>query len=89
MLLICILQHLCLPAVLEQLLLFLCAEPSEDLQDLVEDKEIAACAVAFVVNGTRRGIVPLCADVASLMRSKRRYLNILNYILCYQKVHLA
>jgi len=51
----------------------ICLEPPDDLQDLVEDKEIAACAVAFVVNGTRRGIVPLCADVASLMRSKRRY----------------
>jgi len=46
---------------------------SDELKDLVEDKEIAACAVAFVVNGTRKGIVPLCADVASLMRSKRRY----------------
>ena len=45
---------------------------SDKLKDLVEDKEIAACAVAFVVNSTRKGIVPLCADVASLMRSKRR-----------------
>jgi len=45
---------------------------SDELKDLVEDKEIAACAVAFVVNSTRKGIVPLCADVASLMRSKRR-----------------
>lgn len=46
--------------------------PSDELQDIVEDKEIAACAVAFVVNSTRKGIVPLCADVASLMRAKRR-----------------
>ena len=45
---------------------------SDELKDLVEDKEIAACAVAFVVNSTRKGIVPLCADVATLMRSKRR-----------------
>ena len=45
---------------------------SDELKDLVEDKEIAACAVAFVVNSMRKGIVPLCADVASLMRSKRR-----------------
>jgi len=45
---------------------------SDELKDLVEDKEIAACAVAFVVSSTRKGIVPLCADVASLMRSKRR-----------------
>ena len=39
---------------------------------LVEDKEIAARAVAFVVNSTRKGIVPLCADVANLLRSKQR-----------------
>jgi len=45
---------------------------SDELKDLVEDKEIAACAVAFVVSSMRKGIVPLCADVASLMRSKRR-----------------
>ncbi|KAL4216867.1 hypothetical protein ACF0H5_023329 [Mactra antiquata] len=37
----------------------------------MEDKEIAARAVAFVVNSTRKGIVPLCADVANLMRSKQ------------------
>jgi hypothetical protein len=71
--------HLNRPAVFQLLVLFLCSEPSEDLQDLVEDKEIAACAVAFVVNGTRRGIVPLCADVASLMRSKRRYHSFLEH----------
>ena len=45
---------------------------SRELHNLVEDKEIAARAVAFVVNSTRKGIVPLCADVASLLRSKRR-----------------
>jgi hypothetical protein len=41
----------------------------------VEDKEIAARAVAFVVNSTRKGIVPLCADIANLLRAKRRYFN--------------
>ncbi|KAH3787471.1 hypothetical protein DPMN_165595 [Dreissena polymorpha] len=46
-------------------------ETSADLCALVEDKEIAARAVAFVVNSTRKGIVPLCADVANLMRSKQ------------------
>lgn len=40
----------------------------------MEDKEIAARAVAFVVNGSRKGIVPLCADVANLLRAKRRYI---------------
>ena len=55
---------------------------SDELKDLVEDKEIAACAVAFVVNGTRKGIVPLCADVASLMRSKRRC-SIMKAYYCY------
>ncbi|WAR22481.1 hypothetical protein MAR_016455 [Mya arenaria] len=42
-----------------------------ELCALLEDKEIAARAVAFVVNSTRKGIVPLCADVANLMRSKQ------------------
>ncbi|KAL5005922.1 hypothetical protein ScPMuIL_017080 [Solemya velum] len=42
-----------------------------ELNTLVEDKEIAARAVAFVVNSTRKGIVPLCADIAGLMRAKR------------------
>jgi hypothetical protein len=37
----------------------------------MEDKEVAARAVAFVVNSTRKGIVPLCADVANLMRTKQ------------------
>ncbi|KAK3082826.1 hypothetical protein FSP39_006492 [Pinctada imbricata] len=47
------------------------AEHQNELRSLVEDKEIAARAVAFVVNSTRKGIVPLCADVASLLRAKR------------------
>lgn len=37
---------------------------------MVEDKAIAAQAVAFVVNSTRKGLVSLCADVAHLMRAK-------------------
>ncbi|XP_064598330.1 uncharacterized protein LOC135464736 isoform X2 [Liolophura sinensis] len=41
------------------------------LQGLVDDKEIAARAVAFVVNSTRKGIVPLCSDIANLLRSKQ------------------
>lgn len=41
------------------------------LNSLVEDKEIASRAVAFVVNSTRKGIVPLCTDVANLLRAKR------------------
>lgn len=45
---------------------------SEELQNLMEDREIASRAVAFVVNSTRKGFVPLCANVASLMKSKRR-----------------
>ena len=48
------------------------ADHSRELHNLVEDKEIAARAVAFVVNSTRKGIVPLCADVANLLRLKRR-----------------
>ncbi|XP_014668401.1 PREDICTED: uncharacterized protein LOC106809726, partial [Priapulus caudatus] len=43
---------------------------SSELDDLMEDKEIASKAVAFVVKSTRRGIVPLCADVANLLREK-------------------
>lgn len=50
------------------------SEGSVELSNLVEDKEIAARAVAFVVNGSRKGIVPLCADVANLLRAKRRYI---------------
>ncbi|KAK0041870.1 bromodomain-containing protein [Biomphalaria pfeifferi] len=46
-------------------------ESSTELNGLVEDKEIAARAVAFVVNSTRKGIVPLCADIANLLRAKR------------------
>ena len=48
-------------------------ENSNELHGLVEDKEIAARAVAFVVNNTRKGIVPLCADVATLLRGRRRW----------------
>ncbi|XP_059174741.1 uncharacterized protein LOC131954912 [Physella acuta] len=44
---------------------------SPELNGLVEDKEVAARAVAFVVNSTRKGIVPLCADIANLLRAKR------------------
>ncbi|XP_064646296.1 uncharacterized protein LOC135499471 isoform X2 [Lineus longissimus] len=44
---------------------------SSGLNGLVEDKEIAAKAVAFVVNSTRKGIVPLCADVATIFRIRR------------------
>lgn len=43
-----------------------------DLTSAIGDKEVAAKAVAFVVNSTRKGIVPLCADVANLLRNKRR-----------------
>ncbi|XP_041374259.1 uncharacterized protein LOC121387303 [Gigantopelta aegis] len=45
---------------------------TNELNSLVEDKEVAARAVAFVVNSTRKGIVPLCADVATLLHTKRR-----------------
>ncbi|XP_077997607.1 uncharacterized protein LOC144450770 [Glandiceps talaboti] len=45
---------------------------SNDLDGLVEDKDVAAKAVAFVINSTRKGVVPLCADVAGLFRSKKR-----------------
>lgn len=43
-----------------------------DLASAIGDKEVAAKAVAFVVNSTRKGIVPLCADVANIIRAKRR-----------------
>lgn len=46
-------------------------DSNSELSGLVEDKEIAARAVAFVVNSTRKGIVPLCADIANLLRAKR------------------
>lgn len=46
-------------------------DSNTELCGLMEDKEVAARAVAFVVNSTRKGIVPLCADVAHLMRSKQ------------------
>ena len=48
------------------------ADSQPELSALVEDKEVAARAVAFVVNSTRKGIVPLCADIANLLRAKRR-----------------
>ncbi|CAH1789280.1 unnamed protein product, partial [Owenia fusiformis] len=41
------------------------------LHAVVEDKDIAARAVAFVVNSTRKGIVPLCADIATILRGRR------------------
>ncbi|XP_013411140.1 uncharacterized protein LOC106174235 isoform X2 [Lingula anatina] len=44
---------------------------ASELNGLVEDKEIAAQAVAFVVSSTRKGIVPLCSDVAKLLRQKK------------------
>ncbi|GFO32443.1 hypothetical protein PoB_005894800 [Plakobranchus ocellatus] len=47
------------------------ADSQPELSTLVEDKEVAARAVAFVVNSTRKGIVPLCADIANLLRAKR------------------
>ncbi|XP_067855442.1 uncharacterized protein [Heptranchias perlo] len=37
-----------------------------------EDKEIASKAVAFVIRSSRKGVVPLCADVASLLKIKWR-----------------
>ncbi|XP_045178318.2 uncharacterized protein LOC123538349 isoform X2 [Mercenaria mercenaria] len=46
-------------------------DSNNELCGLMEDKEVAARAVAFVVNSTRKGIVPLCADVANLMRTKQ------------------
>ncbi|XP_029640033.1 ras guanine nucleotide exchange factor Y [Octopus sinensis] len=46
-------------------------ESNNELNGLVEDKEIAARAVALVVNSSRKGIVPLCADVANLLRAKK------------------
>ena len=45
----------------------------EEFQGLMEDKDIASRAVAFVVSSTRKGFVALCADVASLIGSKRRF----------------
>ncbi len=48
------------------------SESSRELDSLVEDKDVASKAVAFVVHSTRKGIVPLCADVASLLRSKKQ-----------------
>ncbi|XP_032822114.1 uncharacterized protein LOC116948932 [Petromyzon marinus] len=37
-----------------------------------DDQEAAGRAVALVINGARRGFVPLCVDVAGLLRSQRR-----------------
>ncbi|XP_043922885.1 uncharacterized protein LOC122798199 isoform X2 [Protopterus annectens] len=37
-----------------------------------EDKKMASRAVAFVIKSTRKGIVPLCADVAQLLKVKQR-----------------
>eukprot|EP00058_Branchiostoma_floridae_P025441 XP_002610931.1 hypothetical protein BRAFLDRAFT_91528 [Branchiostoma floridae] len=42
-----------------------------DIKNLDEDKEIASSAVALVVRSTRRGIVPLCADIANLLRARK------------------
>ncbi|XP_022079126.1 uncharacterized protein LOC110973031 isoform X2 [Acanthaster planci] len=42
------------------------------LQNLVEDKDVAAKAVALVVNSSRKGVVSLCADVASILRAKKK-----------------
>ena len=41
---------------------------SFDQNSPAEAQAIAARAVAMVVNSSRRGIVPLCADVANLLR---------------------
>ncbi|XP_074654962.1 uncharacterized protein LOC141908707 [Tubulanus polymorphus] len=46
-------------------------ESTTDLSELIEDKEIASKAVAFVVNSTRKGIVPLCADIANLLVDRK------------------
>ncbi|XP_059496010.1 uncharacterized protein LOC125461304 isoform X3 [Stegostoma tigrinum] len=37
-----------------------------------EDKEIASKAVALVIRSSRKGVVPLCADVANLLKIKWR-----------------
>ena len=42
------------------------------LSDLIEDKEIAAKAVAMVINGSRRGVVSLCADVADMLKHQKK-----------------
>ena len=57
---------------IKNVFIFYSSESSAGLCGLMEDKEVAARAVAFVVNSTRKGIIPLCADVANLMRSRQR-----------------
>ncbi|EDO48890.1 predicted protein [Nematostella vectensis] len=47
--------------------------PRSELYDSVDDdRELAAKAVAIVVNSTRKGVVSLCAEVASLLKAKKR-----------------
>ena len=48
------------------------SESGTDLEGLIDDKDVAAKAVAFVVNSSRRGVVPLCAHIAKILKAKRR-----------------
>ncbi|PIK56000.1 hypothetical protein BSL78_07093 [Apostichopus japonicus] len=41
-------------------------------ESFVDDKETASSAVAFVVHSSRKGIIHLCADVANLIKAKKR-----------------
>ncbi|XP_035661178.1 uncharacterized protein LOC118405678 isoform X3 [Branchiostoma floridae] len=50
---------------------FVGQDSCSDIKNLDEDKEIASSAVALVVRSTRRGIVPLCADIANLLRARK------------------
>ncbi|XP_076815634.1 uncharacterized protein LOC143461694 isoform X2 [Clavelina lepadiformis] len=46
------------------------------LSDVNADKSTASQAVAFVIRASRRGVVPLCAEVADLLKEKRRLENL-------------
>ncbi|XP_033628574.1 CAP-Gly domain-containing linker protein 4-like isoform X1 [Asterias rubens] len=43
-----------------------------EIHNLVEDKDVAAKAVTLVVNSSRKGVVSLCADVANILRAKKK-----------------
>ncbi|KAJ8019510.1 CAP-Gly domain-containing linker protein 2 [Holothuria leucospilota] len=49
-------------------------------ESIVEDKETASSAVAFVVHSSRKGIIHLCADVANLIKAKKRLQLLVNQL---------
>lgn len=53
----------------------LCLDGEFPLGGMDVDKSTASQAVAFVIRASRNGVVPLCAEVAGLLKDKNKLLD--------------